>query len=223
MHIPGAGRLPSFAFCSWYRSTSFRSSWYLSERIERLISSGPWNSRFRSARLRLVASAISRSSCRSWTYRTRHLTMRPATQLPVGWARGSWDLLLTEGKPGNTQPLVRVRWHVKCILSRFSRVPLCVTLWTVAGQAPLFMGFSRPLQGSGLPCPSLGDLPNPRIKPMSLKSPVLAGRFFTTSAPWEAQSQMDLGSNSEQSTLTQMPHKTLTQQPLWQRHVGSWH
>ena len=58
---------------------------------------------------------------------------------------------------------------------------------------------------------------------MSLKSPVLAGGFFTTSAPWEAQSQMDLGSNSEQSTLTQMPHETLPQQPLWQRHVGSWH
>ena len=149
--------------------------------------------------------------------------MRPATQLPVGWARGSWDLLLTEGKPGNTQPLVRVRWHVKCILSHFSGVPLCVTLWTVAGQAPLFMGFSRLLQGSGLPGPSLGDLPNPRIEPMSLKSPVLAGGFFTTSAPWEAQSQMDLGSNSEQSTLTQIPHKTLTKQPLWQRHMGSWH
>ena len=36
---------------------------------------------------------------------------------------------------------------------------------------------------SGLPFPSLGDLPNPGIKPTSLISPVLAGRFFTTAPP----------------------------------------
>ena len=31
-----------------------------------------------------------------------------------------------------------------------------------------------------------GDLPNPGIKPTSLAFPELAGRFFTTSATWEA-------------------------------------
>ena len=31
-----------------------------------------------------------------------------------------------------------------------------------------------------------GDLPDPGIKPMSLTSPALVGRFFTTSAAWEA-------------------------------------
>ena len=30
-----------------------------------------------------------------------------------------------------------------CVLSRFSRVQLFATLWTVACQAPLSMGFSR--------------------------------------------------------------------------------
>ena len=39
---------------------------------------------------------------------------------------------------------------------------------------------------SGLPCPPPGDLPNPGIKPVSLTPPVLLGRFFTTSATWEA-------------------------------------
>ena len=39
---------------------------------------------------------------------------------------------------------------------------------------------------SGLPFPTPGDLPNPEIKPMSLLSPALTGRFFTTSATWEA-------------------------------------
>ena len=44
------------------------------------------------------------------------------------------------------------------------------------------MGFSRQKHWSGLP----GDLPYPGIEPASLSS-ALAGRFFTTSATWEAQ------------------------------------
>jgi len=62
-----------------------------------------------------------------------------------------------------------------------------LTLWTRACQAPLSMGFSRQEYWSGLPCPPPGDLPNPGLEPTSLKSPALAGRFFTTSATWEAQ------------------------------------
>ena len=59
------------------------------------------------------------------------------------------------------------------------------TPWTAAHQAPLSKGFSRQEYWSGLPCPSPGDLPHPRIKPTSLMSIALAGRFFTTSAAWE--------------------------------------
>ena len=75
-----------------------------------------------------------------------------------------------------------------CVLSRFSHVRCFATLWTVACQAPLSMGFSRQEYWSGLPCPPSGDLPNPGIKPVSLMSPALAGRFFTTTthATWEA-------------------------------------
>ena len=61
-----------------------------------------------------------------------------------------------------------------------NRVPVFVTLWTAALQAPLSMGFSRQEYWSGLPFPSPGDLPDPGIKPMS---PALAGRFFTTAPP----------------------------------------
>ena len=61
-----------------------------------------------------------------------------------------------------------------------------VTLWTVACQAPLSMGFCRQEYWSGLPCPPPGDLPNPRIEPMSLMSPALASRFFTTRTTREA-------------------------------------
>ena len=72
------------------------------------------------------------------------------------------------------------------MLSPFSHVQLFATLWTVALQGSLSMGFSRQEYWSGLPCPSQGNLPDPGIELMSLLSPVLAGEFFTTSTIWEA-------------------------------------
>ena len=71
------------------------------------------------------------------------------------------------------------------VLSHLSHFQLFMTLWTVACQAPLSMGFSRQEYWSGLPCPPPGDLPDPEIEPTSLMSPALAGRFFTTNATWE--------------------------------------
>ena len=72
------------------------------------------------------------------------------------------------------------------IISRFSQVLLCGTLWTAACQAPLPIGFSRQEYWSGLPCPLPGDPPNPGIRPSSLTSSALAGGFFTTRATWKA-------------------------------------
>ena len=56
------------------------------------------------------------------------------------------------------------------LLSHFSHVKLCVTLWTTAFKAPLPMGFSRQEYVSGLPYPSPGDLPDLGIE---LGSPAL--------------------------------------------------
>ena len=72
------------------------------------------------------------------------------------------------------------------MLSRFSRVQLCVTPWTVIWQAPQCLGFSRQEYWSGFPFPPPGDLPDPGIELMSLMSPAVAGRFITASATWEA-------------------------------------
>ena len=58
-----------------------------------------------------------------------------------------------------------------------------MTLWTVAGQAPLSMEFSRQEHWSGLPFPPPEDIPNPGIKPTSLALTSLAGRFLTTAPP----------------------------------------
>ena len=68
------------------------------------------------------------------------------------------------------------------VLSHFSHVRLFVTLWTLASEDLLSTGFSREEYWSGLPCPFPGDPPDPGVKPVSLMSPELAGRFLTTSA-----------------------------------------
>ena len=46
-----------------------------------------------------------------------------------------------------------------------SHVWLFVTPWTVAGQDPLSMGFSRQEYWSGLPCPPPGDLSDSGMEP----------------------------------------------------------
>ena len=65
-------------------------------------------------------------------------------------------------------------------LSRFSPDQLFATLWTVAHQALLSMGFFRQKYWNGLPCSLPGHLNDPRIKPASLMSSALAGGFFIT-------------------------------------------
>ena len=97
----------------------------------------------------------------------------------------------TVGPTGSENNLVRIAQAVRCwtgtqvymrvCASCFSRVQLCATVWTVACQAPLCMGFSRHEYW-----PPPGDLPYPWIKFVSLRSPALAGGIFTTSATWES-------------------------------------
>ena len=69
----------------------------------------------------------------------------------------------------NARPLCLLHWCV-CMLSHFGHVWLCAPLWTIACQAPLSTGFPRQEYWGGVPC----------------LLPTLAGRFFTTSASWEA-------------------------------------
>ena len=71
---------------------------------------------------------------------------------------------------------------VAAALSLLSHVRLFATSWTVAQQAPLSMGFPRQEYWSGLPFPSLGDLLDPEIKPMS---PAWVLHQWAT---WKAQS-----------------------------------
>ena len=108
-------------------------------------------------------------------YSTRKLTLFFSTNK---WHKESaWE-------KGKCLKLQKTCYILHAVLLQ-SYLTLC-NLWTVAHQAPLSMGFSRQEYWSGLPCPPPGDLPNPEIESVSLRSPALADRFLTTSTTWEA-------------------------------------
>ena len=65
-------------------------------------------------------------------------------------------------------------------LNRYVMSHSFATLWTVAHQARLSMGFPRQESWSGLPFPPPWYLPNTELKPTSPAGPTLADRFFTT-------------------------------------------
>ena len=71
-----------------------------------------------------------------------------------------------------------------CLLSCFSCVQLSVTLWTVARQAPLSVGFSRQEYRVGCHALLQGISPTWGLGPLFLLS-CTAGRFFTHWATWE--------------------------------------
>ena len=79
---------------------------------------------------------------------------------------------------------------VLLLLSCFICVWLCVTLWTVACQAPLSLGFSGQEYPNGLPCPPPRNLPQPGIEPRYPESSASQGDCWTTR---EAQLFVQLG------------------------------
>ena len=76
------------------------------------------------------------------------------------------------------------------MLSHFSHVQLFGTLWTVALQAPLYVGFSRQEYWGGLLCSPAGDLPNSGIHPPSAWVSCIAGGFFTHWPPLGSPNRM---------------------------------
>ena len=72
-----------------------------------------------------------------------------------------------------------------CELSCFSCVQRFATLWTIACQVPLSVGFSRQEYWSMLPFTSPGHLPDPGVKPTCVKSPALAGGSLPLVPPGE--------------------------------------
>ena len=81
-----------------------------------------------------------------------------------------------------------------CVLSHFSCVRLFETLWTIAHQASLSMGFSRQEYWSEWPCPPPGDLPDSGIEPVSPGILALQADFFIADLPGKTRcSSLPLG------------------------------
>ena len=93
------------------------------------------------------------------------------------WLSGSWRSLLYSSSVYSCH-LFWISSASVYVLSHFSRVQLFAILWTIAHQAPLFMGFTRQEYWSGLQCPPPGDLPNPGTELTSLKSTCIGGQIL---------------------------------------------
>ena len=75
------------------------------------------------------------------------------------------------------------------VVVKQSHVQPFVTPWMVAHQAPLPMEFFRQEYWRGLLFPSLGNLPNPGIEPVS--AALAVGRWILYhGATWEAQAHL---------------------------------
>ena len=75
------------------------------------------------------------------------------------------------------------KWDICLLCSHKVMSDSFATLWTVALQAFLSIGFPGKEHWSGLPFPPPWDLPDQGTEPMSLVSPVFVGGFFTTEPP----------------------------------------
>ena len=116
-----------------------------------------------------------------------------------------------------------VLWQLPHLLSH-TRVCACSVAanscdpWTVARQASLSTGFSRQEYWIGLSFPPPGDLPDSVIKPTSLVSPVLAGRFFTTAPlgkPTHLENHKCTKSSCSAWPSPISPHPLWTQPAMW--------
>ena len=74
------------------------------------------------------------------------------------------------------------------MLTHFSPISLFATLWTIAGEVPLFIGFSRQEYWSEVPCPPPGALPDLEIEPLSPVAPELQADSLLLSH-WGSPSQ----------------------------------
>ena len=90
-------------------------------------------------------------------------------------ASHTWYCLIPTGTSGVRELLLLFFCCCWVIPNLYFKPP-----WTVAHQTPLSLEFSRQEYWSGLPFPSPGECPDSGIKP---KSPVLAGKLFTTEPP----------------------------------------
>ena len=138
-----------------------------------------------------------------WCHRTNSSSVVPFSHLQSLPASGSFEMnqfLHKDQEKFHRRHIKFIIWfstrHYALwghVLSCFNCVRPSATLWTVACQAPLSMGFSRH-EPTGVGCHALlqGNLSNPGMEPASLTSSALASRFFITCATWETHNLFPL-------------------------------
>ena len=96
-----------------------------------------------------------------------------ASDFYFGWPKLNFAISLTHC--GLLHSIVIVGWCAKSL--QLCDASLFTTLWTIAIQAPLFMGLSMQEYETGLPCPSPGKSSRIRDSALSLVS-CIGGRVL---------------------------------------------
>ena len=129
-------------------------------------------------------------SCRNWWANSRGPTLE--SNLDTGRKHGTGGQVVWRECSclGNCSYGSKTQCAVLGCAQSLCCIQLSVTPWTVIHQAPLPMGLSRQEYWSGVPFPSLGDLPNPGMGPRDLLhwrlDWISCIGLFTTNATWEA-------------------------------------
>ena len=115
------------------------------------------------------------------------------------WYFTSFDEWMNGYRRGGTY----IRWNAAAAAAKsFQSCPTFATLWTVAHQAPLSLGFSRQEYWSGLPCSPPGDLPHPGMGVVVSYISALAGGFFTSWVPGKPQQAWGFSKDSMYRTAS---------------------
>ena len=120
------------------------------------------------------------SYCGGWQHLLDHSLGSPHSHMEARHCWWLWHFLFID-MAGHIFISHDPTWRM-CMYSWSTVVSDSVIPWTEAHWAPPSVGFSRQEYWSGLPFPSQ-DRPNPGVELVSLMSPALADRFFTTESP----------------------------------------
>ena len=132
-----------------------------------------------------------------------------------------WYFCFTFSQPLHVLSRCCFPLHACCC---FSCVWLFVTLWTVACQDPLPIGFSRKEYWSGSPCPPPGDLPDPGIKPASPVAPALQAGSLPVAPPGKPLRYFNIFQIVNDLSYLRISNKTLINNHLlgWVQVFNEW-
>ena len=113
-------------------------------------------------------------------------------------------------EPGDDLGMIRAHYIYCALCMRAKSLQSCPTLCNPVDCSLPGSSLLGILQARILECvamPSSRDLPDPGSEPVSLRSPALAGGFFTTRAMWEAQTHTHTHTHTHTQYRILLRHK----------------